>query len=156
MLRLDLETFGSHRVAAAPGTHARLAQLVTRHVDRSASILDLGAYSGALIARLRSLGYEKLSAADLANHLTEPVERFRTCDFNTRFSDNFEHRTFGAIVASEVIEHLDNPRAFLRECHKLLEPGGHLILSTPNIQFSRGGSSSCSQASCGASARRIT
>ena len=37
------------------------------------------------------------------------------------------------IVAVEILEHLENPRHFVRECYRALKPGGYLLLSTPNI-----------------------
>lgn len=40
--------------------------------------------------------------------------------------------TFDVIVSPEVIEHLENPRAVVREWWRLLRPGGTLIFSTPN------------------------
>ncbi|HYF46783.1 MAG TPA: class I SAM-dependent methyltransferase [Acidimicrobiales bacterium] len=36
------------------------------------------------------------------------------------------------VVAGEVIEHLDDPGSFLDGLHRLLAPGGELILTTPN------------------------
>jgi SAM-dependent methyltransferase len=37
-----------------------------------------------------------------------------------------------AIVALQVIEHLDDPDGFLEACGRALKPGGSLIVSTPN------------------------
>jgi len=37
------------------------------------------------------------------------------------------------VTATEIIEHLESPRHFLREIHALLQPGGYLLLSTPNV-----------------------
>jgi SAM-dependent methyltransferase len=37
------------------------------------------------------------------------------------------------VLAGEVIEHLHNPDNFVRECNRVLKPGGDLILSTPNL-----------------------
>lgn len=138
MLRLPLEYYGNHRIAAAPGTHRKIVELVAGHVDRASRILDLGAFSGALVARLRASGYTHISAADLANHLTEEVSDFTACDFNEEFSASIPARGFDCVIACEVIEHLDDPRAFLRECRKLLKEGGHLVVSTPNIAFFEG------------------
>jgi SAM-dependent methyltransferase len=41
---------------------------------------------------------------------------------------------FDAVVAIEIIEHLENPFRFARECAKLLKPGGFLFLTTPNVE----------------------
>jgi len=41
-------------------------------------------------------------------------------------------RRFDAVLAGEVIEHLEDPYRFLRSCREVLRPGGRLILSTPN------------------------
>lgn len=37
-----------------------------------------------------------------------------------------------------IIEHLDSPRNFLTECHKLLEDDGWLAISLPNVAFWEG------------------
>ena len=36
------------------------------------------------------------------------------------------------VVAGEIIEHLDDPGSFLDGLHRLMRPGGELILTTPN------------------------
>ncbi|HEX8763911.1 MAG TPA: class I SAM-dependent methyltransferase, partial [Candidatus Acidoferrum sp.] len=43
------------------------------------------------------------------------------------------NRSFDAVVSTEGIEHLENHYSFLREMHRILKPGGSLILTTPNI-----------------------
>lgn len=49
----------------------------------------------------------------------------------------FPNERFDTILASEIIEHLDNPLYFLKECKRILKPNGTIILTTPNaISFS--------------------
>lgn len=39
--------------------------------------------------------------------------------------------SFDTVVCTEVLEHVPDPLKALREMHRVLRPGGHLILSTP-------------------------
>ncbi|MCP4958946.1 MAG: class I SAM-dependent methyltransferase [Actinomycetia bacterium] len=41
-------------------------------------------------------------------------------------------RRFDSVVVGELIEHLEDPYGFLRGVRDLLDPGGRLVLSTPN------------------------
>lgn len=138
LLRRRGEQYASHPIAAAPGTHARMVELALKHAPVDGRLLDLGAHTGALIARLRDAGFDRLSGADLSCRLTEPVELFQACDFNRDFAGQFDAPPFDCITACEVIEHLDDPRGFLRQCRALLAMGGTLVLSTPNVQFFEG------------------
>jgi SAM-dependent methyltransferase len=40
---------------------------------------------------------------------------------------------FDVVLASHLIEHLNNPAAFISSVQHILRPGGYLILTTPNI-----------------------
>jgi 2-polyprenyl-3-methyl-5-hydroxy-6-metoxy-1,4-benzoquinol methylase len=58
-------------------------------------------------------------------------------DLNDEFASMFAER-FDLITAIEVIEHLENPSCFLRECRMLLADGGKLIITTPNFESAAG------------------
>jgi 2-polyprenyl-3-methyl-5-hydroxy-6-metoxy-1,4-benzoquinol methylase len=45
--------------------------------------------------------------------------------------------SFDVIVSTEVIEHLENPRAMIREFWRLLRPAGKVVLTTPNQESLR-------------------
>jgi SAM-dependent methyltransferase len=42
---------------------------------------------------------------------------------------------FDTVIAGELIEHLENPLQFLADCYHILNPGGQLVLSTPNPYY---------------------
>ena len=44
-----------------------------------------------------------------------------------------ESGIFSCVCALSTLEHLLNPCRFLRDCHRVLRPGGQLVLLTPNI-----------------------
>jgi methionine biosynthesis protein MetW len=45
----------------------------------------------------------------------------------------FRSESFDVVVAGEIIEHMTDPDHFLREITRVLKPGGHCILTTPNL-----------------------
>ncbi|MES2298183.1 MAG: methyltransferase domain-containing protein [Pseudomonadota bacterium] len=121
------------RIHALGGLHEFMAERALAHLPAGVDLLELGAGSGALSLRLADLGY-RVSATDYV------VENFRLhgdlpflqLDLNGDFATRCGGR-FGALMACEIIEHLENPRHFARQCFKLLRSGGKLLLSTPNI-----------------------
>jgi len=99
------------------------------HLHRSppGKILDFPAGTAWLRDALGPQGWE-YHAADL---FTRPkVSNFRTANLNERFP--YGQREFDYVACLEGIEHAENYHHVLRECHRVLRPGGTLLLSTPN------------------------
>lgn len=48
-----------------------------------------------------------------------------------------ERGPFDAIVATHILEHLENPREFVEQCANLLDAGGYALISTPYSPMSR-------------------
>ena len=40
--------------------------------------------------------------------------------------------SYDTVIAGEILEHLEDPIGFLRQCHSCLKDNGKIILSTPN------------------------
>lgn len=45
---------------------------------------------------------------------------------------SFEDASFDSVISFQVIEHIADPRAYLREIHRVLKPGGYFICATPD------------------------
>ena len=98
-------------------------------------VLDIGCARGLFLSRLRRLGYEPHGtelSEDSARGARARIgsDRVRVgmlqdCAFGTAM--------FRAITAWQVFEHLPEPGAALDECHRILQPGGSLILAVPNV-----------------------
>lgn len=46
-----------------------------------------------------------------------------------------EPASFDAVCSFQVLEHVTDPGAFIRNCLRVVRPGGSIILSTPNYSF---------------------
>jgi ubiquinone/menaquinone biosynthesis C-methylase UbiE len=100
----------------------------------SLNLLDIGPGSGELIRRLKEARSGITSSAcDYTDSLMElPNQKVDIVDLNINRLP-YQEKSFDVVTATEVIEHLENPRLFLRDIMRVLKPGGLCILSTPNI-----------------------
>lgn len=116
------------------GVHDALLPHLQEHVPSGAEVLDLGAGSGRWTRRLTGLGYRVTPVEmDTAGYRFPEVPPL-PLDLNKEFAQGLGGRQFDAITLIEVIEHLESPRNLLRECRKLLRPGGFLFITTPNFE----------------------
>lgn len=131
------ESYKGLPIHALEGLHAHIGQMAQAFFPKNARVLDLASGSGALSLRLADLDWD-VTSCDIVSENYRLHDRlaFRKVNLNSDFSDALEG-PYDAVCAIEIIEHLENPRHFLREIKKLLAPGGKLILSTPNIQSPR-------------------
>ena len=96
-------------------------------------VLDAGCATGALLAKLRDRGWacagvDLSPAAEYAR--TERGLDVRQASLEeSRFPDS----SFDLVLASHLIEHLNDPAAFVREAYRVLAPEGRFVVTTPNI-----------------------
>jgi ubiquinone/menaquinone biosynthesis C-methylase UbiE len=105
----------------------------------SGKVLELGCGWGRGVEKLIAscdhyTGLDKNQP--LINALQEkyPEQYFNTVNlpFLTEFADN----TFDFIVTFQVIEHIQDDKMFLQEAKRVLKPGGKILLTTVNKEYS--------------------
>jgi SAM-dependent methyltransferase len=126
---------------AGAGTHERVLKLIEKYLPQSSRVVDLAAGEGAFSVELKRRGHEVLAVDASRESWKAPEIDLRVQNLDGEFADELltENEKFDAVVAIEIIEHLENPFNFARQCAKLLKPNGLLFLSTPNVEavFSR-------------------
>jgi SAM-dependent methyltransferase len=128
-MKTDIEP----RAMALRGVHEGVLRSVQKCIppDKSVAVLDVGAGQGALSKRLHESGYTVYACGlDADNFVYDPVE-FRAADGAECLP--YDDGAFDVVVAAELIEHLLDQMTFFKESHRVLKPGGGLIISTPNI-----------------------
>lgn len=121
--------------------HRRCVELLRPKLQSSAQVADFGCGHGTLLQVLRELPLGlKLSACDLSPVLAANTQQ-RVPDAEVRVADiealPYPDGTFDAAFATEVMEHLATPLKALTEIHRVLKPGGWLLVSLPNRDWFR-------------------
>lgn len=125
------------------GIDKRLAAL-SQHADITGDrLLDIGCANGAYTARTAA-AFRAVDAVDVEE---DRLEAFRAHVRGTPLEQSvsihrmsadrlaFDDDTFDVVTAIEVLEHVHDLDATLREIHRVLTPDGRFLVTTPNRLF---------------------
>jgi len=110
------------------------ATLARRHGRRGARLLEIGSGLGHLVAQLadsfRTFG---MDLNHWAVRQSKPVAQASMLETASAQELPFADASFNVVIIKHIVEHLPDPARAIREIGRVTEPGGILILATPNL-----------------------
>ena len=102
-------------------------------------LLDIGCGGGLLCEPMTRLGFQvtgvDASERNIGTASAHAAEQGLAIDYRATTAEDLlaaGERPFDVILNMEVIEHVADPGAYLRDCARLLAPGGLMIVATLN------------------------
>lgn len=139
------EADGSRGYAKTHSTRLKKTLDITPPGGPHDRALEMGAYLQITPALKSKLGYGEvrgcyfgtLGQTDQRHVVSEEGEEF-DCDIDhfDAERDRFPYpdASFATVLCCELVEHLPtDPMHMMSEIHRILRPGGHLVLTTPNV-----------------------
>jgi methionine biosynthesis protein MetW len=111
---------------------------ILESLPRGLSVLDVGCGSGVHGAELKRVHGHRVVGVDLspqsiAKAKTRLAEAYMADVTKPELYPFFGSRRFDVIVFSDILEHLYDPSDVLTRHYQLLAPGGHVLISLPNV-----------------------
>lgn len=120
------------------GRRLLLSQIIGEFsLPPGSSILDVGTGTGSNLRMLRELGFDRVLGLDRSREAARfcadkglgPVE------LGDVQALPFPDRHFDLVLATDIIEHVDDDLLALRELRRVLKPRGHLLLTVPAFEL---------------------
>ncbi|MBN1626330.1 MAG: class I SAM-dependent methyltransferase [Deltaproteobacteria bacterium] len=110
---------------------AIISDLLTIKTD--IHLLDVGCSNGAFVSFANSLGLNAEGVDPSEKAVRNGIDRGLNIHLGYLHEVAFQDDAFDAITLYEVIEHLNEPKVLLKECHRILKPNGVLVIGTGNV-----------------------
>lgn len=112
----------------------------TDFMFRDKTVLDIGCGAGGKTIYYASLGVHQIIGLEILDKYKEEAEQIakkyhqeKVFSYHTGDAAkmSFESNTFDTIIMNDAMEHVADPEAVLRDCYRVLKPGGYLYINFP-------------------------
>ena len=97
-------------------------------------ILDLGCGHDAYLLTKLSRYIGKGTGIDTSVNKVKIANNIRLIKGRVDKKLNFKNNSFGVVTCLATIEHVNRPKALLKEVYRVLKPGGIILITTPSIK----------------------
>src|SRR5512135_3317791 len=97
-------------------------------------VLDLGCAFGFTTLKLARKGYQTVGVDNSARYIAQAKRRHPTGEYILCSAETLPlaDASFDGVLFLDVLEHGTNQRAVVSEIHRILKPGGTLVISVPH------------------------
>jgi 2-polyprenyl-3-methyl-5-hydroxy-6-metoxy-1,4-benzoquinol methylase len=95
-------------------------------------LLDVGCGSGVYLKEMQNFGWTVEGVEFDPVAANEAISKGLNVHCGSLEDQSFPEAHFDAVTLNHVIEHLIDPFSSLKECFRILKPGGQLLIFTPN------------------------
>jgi 2-polyprenyl-3-methyl-5-hydroxy-6-metoxy-1,4-benzoquinol methylase len=131
------EKYLSHIYSTLKNPKNEYPQKLAEHIslnyfnNKKGSLLDAGCGRGDMLRAFQNLNYnvEGIDLSSESINLCKPIEvkKLNLENQNINLGKNYEY-----IFSKSIIEHLEKPLNYLRNCHLFLKEKGKLVIMTPS------------------------
>lgn len=95
-------------------------------------LLDIGFGNAYLLSTMQALKWKVEGIEIDPTAVARARCRGLRVYLGTVTAQHYPDNSFDAVTLNHAIEHVSDPLRLLKECHRILKPGGHLVIATPN------------------------
>jgi 2-polyprenyl-3-methyl-5-hydroxy-6-metoxy-1,4-benzoquinol methylase len=112
---------------------AQCFKLLKKYGRTSGDLLDIGSFAGILMRYAKDKGFNSYGVEVNPTMAKYSKDQLQLDVFNGPFLEfPCDDNRYDVITLIDVLEHLLQPREMLEKCHRVLKPGGQILIKVPN------------------------
>jgi len=113
-------------------TFKRTIRIIEQYQPQKGKLLDIGCAAGFFLKVAKDAGWNVQGVEPNKGLATFGAARYDVLSKNF-LSSELEASAYDVVTFWDVLEHVPDPSAYIRESHRILKPGGFLFLNFPDF-----------------------